>query len=116
MSSIFLTSFFVVVLAFLQFGHCGLNEFQMDREVKLLARATSHIIRQVYTKHSPAMSLIPLALKPHTYYKMKECMNRILLHTESSIAFVIEQPKYMKYSPFLRDKAIIWVDGYEAFT
>lgn len=114
MSSTLLTSIFLVVL-FSQLGNCALNEFQMDREIQLLARATSQIIRQFYSKHASAISLIRLAVHPHTYYKQSEIMNRILLHTEATIAYVIEKPKYMKFTPFLRISAIVWLDGYDAF-
>lgn len=114
MASPIFISFCLVVL-FTQLGNCALTEFQMDREIKLLSKTASHILRQFYSKHASAIFLIRLALHPYTYYKQSEIMNRILLHTRSIICYVIEKPKYMKFSPFLRTNAIIFIDSYEAF-
>ncbi|XP_055325489.1 uncharacterized protein LOC129579433 [Sitodiplosis mosellana] len=115
MSPAILTSFFLVVL-FSQLGNGALNEFQMDREIKFLARATSHIIRQFYSKRTSAISLIqPFTVQLQKHYKQSEIMNRILLHTKSTMCYVIEWPKYMKYLPFLRACAIIFIDSYAAF-
>lgn len=114
MASPILISFCLIVI-FTQLGNCDLTEIQIDREIKLLSRAASNILRQFYSKHASAISLIRLALHPNTYYKQSEIMNRILFHTRSTISYVIEKPKYMKFSPFLRISAIIFVDSYEAF-
>lgn len=106
----------IVLLAFFALrGSCTLQEFQANLEIDHLSDAATQIIQQFYSERTSAISLIRLAMQPFAYYKQSEIINRVLLRTKSTIAYVIEEPKQMKYSPFLRSSAILFFDGFNAF-
>lgn len=113
MASIVLVMF-ILCEFLLQNGHCTPREFILNREIERLAAAT-RIILQYYSERASALSLIRLALHPHKYYKQSEIINHVLLTTDSTITYVLEEPKYMSLSPFLRTDAILFLDGYESF-
>lgn len=114
MSSIIVSAF--VLLAFFSLhGSCTLREFQSNPEIEHLSDAATQAIRQFYSDQASALSLVRLAVQPFAYYKQSEIINRVLLRTKSTIAYVIEEPKMMRFSPFLRFSAILFFDGYEAF-
>lgn len=114
MPSIFVSAF--VLLAFFSLhSSCTLHEFQLNLEIDRLSDAATQVIRHFYIKQASALSLIRLAMQPFTYYKQSEIINRVLLRTKSTIAYVIEEPKMMYSSPFLRFNAILFFDGYDAF-
>lgn len=114
MSSTLITVFFFFAI-FTQIGNCVLNEYRFNREIDTLARAATNIIKQYYSKRASALSLIHLAMQPLTNFKQSEIINRVILATKSNLAYVVEEPKYMKQSEFLRSNGIIFLDGYEAF-
>lgn len=94
---------------------CILHEFQLNREIEHLSDAAAQVIRHFYAKRASALSLIQSATNPFAHHKQSEIINRILQRTRTSIAYVIEEPDVLKFSPFLRTDAIIFVDGYAAF-
>lgn len=111
----------IVVCAFTLLGFfsfhcdCTLHEFQENLEIDRLSDAATQAIRHFYSGRASAISLIRLAMQPVAQYKQSEIINRVLLKTKSTIAYVIEEPKIMKLSPFLRFSAILFFDGYNAF-
>lgn len=114
MASITVTAF--VLLAFLSSkSSCTLPEFQFNLEIERLSDAAAQIIRHFYGERASAISLIRSAMQPHAYYKQSEIINRVLLRTESTLAYVIEEPKAMKFAPFLRSDAILFFDSSQAF-
>lgn len=109
-------AFVLLVASFCEFGcDCTLHEFQANQEIDQLSDAAIQIIRHVYSGQTSAISLIRLAMQPLAYYRQSDIINRVLLRTKTSIACVIEEPKMMKFSPFLRFSAILFFDGYDAF-
>lgn len=114
MASNILPLFFMFVL-FLRLDGSGLSEFQLDRNIELLAEATKRIIQQYYSEHASALSIIRFAAHPRADHKQSEIVNRVLLSTKSAMGFVVEEPKYMKFLPFLRFHGILFLDGYKAF-
>lgn len=109
-----LRAFFLFAL-FFRIGSCALSEFQPDREIDIMAESVKQIIKRCYRNRASAISLVRLAKQPLTYYKQSEIINRVLLSTKSKISYVVEEPAFMKQSPFLRFNAIIFLDGYDAF-
>lgn len=105
----------LILMRFLQLGSGGLSEFQPDHEIEHLAKATKRIIQQYYGEHTSGLSLIQFAMHPQANFKQSEIINRILLSTKTAIGYVLEEPQYMKSSPFLRFHGIILLDGYRAF-
>lgn len=116
MPSFFSAVFAFILLAFLsKHCSCNLHEFRFNLEVDRLSDAASQVIRHFYGQRASALSLIQSAMQPFAHHKQSEIINRILLKTKTSIAYVIEEPEVLKNSPFLRTDAILFVDGYEAF-
>lgn len=112
MSPIILT---LLLLVISRFTTGAPNEFQTDRDIEILSKATVHIIHNFYAKRANCVSLIRLAVQTRKYYKQSEIINRVLLHTKSTMTYVLEEPKYMKFSPFLRFHAVIFLDSYDSF-
>lgn len=110
-----IVSAFILLAFFSLHSSCTLREFQLNLEIEHLSDAATQVIRHFYSERASALSLIRLAMQPFAYYKQSEIINRILLRTKSTIAYVIEEPKMMKFSSFLRFSAILFFDGYEAF-
>lgn len=104
---------FVAILS--QASSCTLTDFQLNREVDILAGTTTNIIKQFYSKRASALSIIRFSMQARTHFKQSEIINRVLFLSTKSVAYVIEEPTYMKRSPFLRTNGIVFVDGYEAF-
>lgn len=115
MPSIIIVSAFILLASFSLHSNCALHEFQLNLEIEHLSDAATQAIRQFYSERASAISLIRLAMHPFAYYKQSEIINRVLLRTKSTIAYVIEEPKLLKFSPFLRFSAILFFDGYDAF-
>lgn len=114
MRSIVLRTLFPLALLY-SLRRCHLREFQLNVEIEQLATAATHTIHQFYSKRATAISLIHLAMQPHTQYKQSEIINGIFLGIKSTITHVAEEPKSIKFSPFLRFNAIMLFDGYDAF-
>lgn len=114
MPSIVLASFILLAI-FSQLGGCTLRELKLNPEIEHLSKAAIRSIRHYYSEQASALSLVRLAMQPATYYKQSEIINRVLLKTKSTIAYVVEEPNAMKLAPFLRFHAIFFFDGYNAF-
>lgn len=105
----------LLLIAIFSVCNCTLNDLQLDRENELLAAAGARILNEVYNGRASAISLIRSATQLATIHRQSDILNRLLLLTDSNVACLLEEPQYMRLSPFLRFEAILFLDGYEAF-